>query len=96
MQTNFIYIKSFFITVPLNDASVDFALCEKCPNAELFLVCISFNKSVFRHFSCSIVDDEDFFEFSHKAKFKSPLCVHITIDTEAESLHTTDTGLKIC
>ena len=43
-----------------------------------------------------IVDDEGLFEFSNKAAFKSPLCVHITIDTEAESLHTTATVSEKC
>ena len=36
--------------------------------------------------SVDIVDDEGSFEFSHKTGFKPPLCVHISIDTEAESL----------
>ena len=42
------------------------------------------------------VDDNDSFGFSHKAEFKPPLCVHITINIEAESLHITDKVLEIC
>ena len=42
--------------------------------------------------SVDIVDDE----FSRKTGFKPPLCVHISIDTEAESLQTLTAVLEIC
>ena len=46
--------------------------------------------------SIDIVDDEGCFEFSHKTGFKPPLNIHISIDTEAESLHTLAAVLEIC
>ena len=46
--------------------------------------------------SIDTVDDEVSFGFSPKTEFKSPLCVDIAIDTEAELLHVTATVLEIC
>ena len=57
---------------------------------------VSLLLSSLNYVSVDTVDDEGSVEFSPNTDLRSPLCVHITIDTEAESLHTTATVFEIC
>ena len=67
----------------------------KCQQT-LFILEVSLLLSSLAYASVDITDDEGSLELSPKAEFKSHLCIHITIDTKAESFHTTAAVLETC